>query len=107
MLFRTCKLDKLKVLEKQSEIIKFSQKLIVSVRTEKRLVSDDLIVLYQLLEEFINLMKNEEFIPKKIVSRLLHLYGLMIGQANYALDPDLLRKEAKKVYDYLERISEY
>ncbi|MBP1967122.1 hypothetical protein [Paenibacillus aceris] len=100
-------MNKLKVLEKQSEITKFSQKIVVSVRTEKRLVSDDLIVLYQLLEEFITLMKNEEFIPKKIVSRLLLLYGLMIGQANHALDPDLLRMEAKKIYNYLERISEY
>ncbi|WP_139492142.1 hypothetical protein [Brevibacillus dissolubilis] len=71
----------------QQEISRLSGKLTVLIKSEKVIDHDGFEHLFSLFDELAIETKEEEYVSKEFIGRMIFLYGIMYTQASYSSDP--------------------
>lgn len=90
--------------EIHSEIDSLIIGLLLPIRATKSISRADFDKLCILFDEIIEILKNEEYIPIKLVGLLFFIYESMNSEAYHSSYPEPLFMELATVNDYLSRI---
>ncbi|USG64635.1 hypothetical protein NDK47_21195 [Brevibacillus ruminantium] len=95
-------IERLKIIEE--ELKQLSPEIIVPVRTQKIVNSKAFERMYLLLDEILELIKEEDNISRKLAGRLFFLYTYLLHQAKYTNMPEEIFHEAGKIKEYLDKL---
>lgn len=87
-----------------TEIDNIVQKLLVPVRTEKKVDREAFDLFYNYLDDILELVKGKEMIPRKITGILFFIYTSLLGEIQSKDYRDPVLMEVAKLEEYLSNI---
>lgn len=89
-------------IEKELDLVFWD--LLIPLRGEKRIDPDLFGKFCSCLDELIDLVLGDPAAKKRVVGFLYLVYEVFLAEAKLAPEPDLIRAEARKLQDRLERL---
>ena len=74
------------------------------LRLSKQVDRDALAELKSVLDGFLTVLRDEEYVPRKLVGDLWDVFCSMLAEADHAKDPQAIRREAWEIQEQLRRI---
>lgn len=87
-----------------TEIDNIVQRLLVPVRTEKKVDREAFDLFYNYLDDILVLIKGKEMIPRKITGILFFIYTSLLGEIQNKDYRDPVLMEVAKLEEYLSKI---